>query len=716
MSKLFDSSSAQRSTEDDTTGSDTKQTSRFEREDNEVASLYDRTTSPATSGARKEAQILIRPTEAPTASFLPPLSLVESPLSPGLDADKALPTAKSLVSAMLTRDNAGKVTAGYSQLEQTATEQKSKPQSTAELTLTRAGEAPAGSQNDKKEQKERPGIITVPEDLKAGAAWNAWDRVTGKEGPDFAYKIRAITDQLIAKSEKITALRTDQNSTIKKDEKGRVVSLENPTKNLKLYFNYDGDSKTVTEFVMQNTKTNEKRTFVSMYRPVTESPTGKQEWLSVDSKGKASHLVGDVSPGDAGGYKINLKQRGETRDLIKPVAETVIAKSPLTLEKENLQKTAERVITKPAERAQYIKDLEQFQTTAKARGLPEKEIADFFKESARLLESKENKFVKLEDRIKLAQQALKQATEPTSIRQGPWNTCNVTSIEVCMNSRAPSKVMKAVTDAALTGKFTTTDGVDITLLPSTLTPKANSRTFASQIFQDIAINTHWKTATAGPGGTTFKPGEIRYDHAGGKAADPDGSQRLTGIDKATGKVTELAKSPWLGAEDYPEIYRKIAGTRPDVVSMHQSKFKSDVPGMESVNSQEKLHERLSELSKKPGGLPIILVVHTSNEPFWKDSGEGKAGGSGKKLEEAKKDRKPPGGWHVVTIHGYDEKTKTAAVDNTWDPASDHLGKVGGGAKIPVEDLFKAMQLNKDRLKELGWEAPKPAQRSPAGRR
>lgn len=553
----------------------------------------------------------------------------------------------------------------------------------------------------------------IPEEMKFGASWNAWDRVDSKTAAAVARNIRAVSESLSSRSASITKFEvTDTGAHIKKDALNRVVSIEDSTKNLKMHFNYEGNSTNVTEMVVHNTKTNHTRTLVALYRPQGDSPSGKQEWLGVDSKGRATHMTGDVSVADAGGYKINLKSLAQPRDIIAPVERPVSKKSELEAQTDNLTRTAERLISKPAERQQFLKDMEKYQQAAKARGLPDSEVADFFKESAKLMTSTEDRFVNQQNRIKLVQQALKQAIEPTTIRQGPYNTCNVTTIEVCMYHRNPSKAIKAIAEAALTGSFTTSDGKKIELNRSTFVEKSSSRTFASQIFQDLAANTHWRTATVGPDGETkFKPGEFRYDHDGPKSKPGDGSQRLTGVDSVTGKVTELGRSPRLSAHLYPDIYRKIAGTSPETLVLEHGKTKSASAGLEKMSSEENLHKTLADLSKKPGGFPVILVVHTTNQPFWKDSGEGAAGGAGLKTEEAKKQEKPPGGWHVVTIHGYDAASKLAAVDNTWDPGSDHLGKKGQGEKIKVDVLFKSMERHPERLKELGW-VPPPAVAKP----
>ncbi len=544
--------------------------------------------------------------------------------------------------------------------------------------------------------------VTAPEEMKFGAAWNAWDRITPGEQKDLASKIRNLSEGMIQRSQAIArSERTTHGFVIKRDPEGRVVSLENPAKNLRMHFKYEGKSDTVAALVTENTKTKETKAYLAVQKSKDEAIGGKREWVSVDSKGKAGYLSGEVSVGKTGGHSVRLESRDKARELIEAL-KPAVKRSELDVQKENLQEVAERTITNPSARVEYLKNMDRFQNAAKERGLSEKETASFFKESAKLLSSVDERFVKNTDKIRVASEALKQALDPTTITQGRYKTCNVTTVEVCMYSRNPSKAMKAITEASLTGKFTTAaDGAKIDLPRSAFNPATRGRTFASQIFQDLAVNTYWNLATSGPDGKTYKKGDIKYNHEGAPRVKDDTGQRLTTI-AATGKIIELKKSPTLNTDLYPEIYRRIAGEKPETLSLKLGLRKSDVEGVKNIESAAKFHETLAELSKKPGGLPVILRIHTSNPPFWSDSNEGTEPGAGASSAEVKKTGVVPGGWHVVTIHGYDAKTKMVAVDNTWDRASDHLAKKDTAGKIPVDVLFAAMRTHKERLLALGF--------------
>ncbi len=542
---------------------------------------------------------------------------------------------------------------------------------------------------------------SVPPEMKFGAAADAWDRVTGDQQKELVQKISDLKTELLDRSASIA--KTEKSShgfIVKRDPEGRVVSLEKPDKNIRFHFKYDGKSDNVIGMVMEDTKTKSAKTFLAVHSSKEEA-IGKRDWIAVDSKGKREHLAGDITVGKSGGHSIRLdsvtKELEKLEKLVKPEA----PKDEVTTARDKLERAAEKRFTDQKELTEYKAELEKFQKEAKAKGLPAKEVADFFRESARLLEPESAK-LGIKERCRVAREALAQAIEPTGIDQGRYKTCNVTAIEVCMYSKNPSKVMKAITDVALTGKFKTADGDVITPPESILDPNTRRRTLASQIFQTLAVNTHWQDKTHGPDRKEHGRSDVIYDHAGAKRVKGDTGQRITATNDKGNRVTVGDHSPNLNTDNYPEIYRRIAGERPETLAI---RFGNKGPeGVDTIASKEAFHAKLTELSKKPGGFPIILKIHTSNKPFWEDSGAGVEPGAGSTIEEAQKSNKIPGGWHVVTIHGFDPKTGEVKVDNQWGRSVDHLGKTTGKEPIKIDDLFYAMRTHDERLKALGYDS------------
>ncbi len=82
-------------------------------------------------------------------------------------------------------------------------------------------------------------------------------------------------------------------------------------------------------------------------------------------------------------------------------------------------------------------------------------------------------------------------------------------------------------------------------------------------------------------------------------------------------------------------------------------------------------------------MPLIVWVDTNMEPFWTDSGAGKAGGSG--------------GGHVVTITDYNPGPPArVTVDNQWGKGADH----DATRPISVHDLYQAIKDKDHGISEL----------------
>lgn len=144
-----------------------------------------------------------------------------------------------------------------------------------------------------------------------------------------------------------------------------------------------------------------------------------------------------------------------------------------------------------------------------------------------------------------------------------------------------------------------------------------------------------------------------YKINGGKPVDlndPDWAKKLK---------EEVDKKGDLSQEKKDEVKRHID-------SLEKSYNDDKTSGVIHVNSEQEMKDTLAKL-KREGKLPVIVSVDARNEPFWSDSGGGKAGGSG--------------AGHVVTITDYDESTGKAKMQNQWDSASSH--------DITAKQLFEA---------------------------
>jgi len=104
------------------------------------------------------------------------------------------------------------------------------------------------------------------------------------------------------------------------------------------------------------------------------------------------------------------------------------------------------------------------------------------------------------ERILLAQQTLKLAANPSFVRQGRFNTCEVATIERMLWQKEPSAVAHIIADAAVTRSIRDYDGNALPLSAEPFkkdlespadSPQPADRLYASQLFQVSVIEREW---------------------------------------------------------------------------------------------------------------------------------------------------------------------------------------------------------------------------------
>jgi YD repeat-containing protein len=376
----------------------------------------------------------------------------------------------------------------------------------------------------------------------------------------------------------------------------------------------------------------------------------------------------------------------------KPIDDPKVA-----AERQKLEAIATKKITDPQELAKFHADMARFEARTKAMeeqykkqgDNPEtaekkahEQAAKTYEQISRLLEAKDNPNLPITEkqRTELAEQAMRQAGTPTVIDQGNHGTCNVATIEMRAYTRTPAEAVKLLVDVATTGSYTK-DGVTVNFDRNkvSLTPDENAskhppidgeRGFASQIFQVTAVNL----------GKAMNNPNQQYEQVRPNPADtpPDAGERLkdyTNCPPSTPKeVLDSDKSPVRGPDmDCDEILKVnnlITGEKGNYSVIKWGKTET---GADGVNSEEELRHKLAD-AKANGHLPIIIQVHSGNEPFYTDSGAGTAGGSG--------------GWHVVNVTDYNPgPPPKVSIDNQWGTSSDH----SGDHQITVGQLYLTMR-------------------------
>jgi hypothetical protein len=349
-----------------------------------------------------------------------------------------------------------------------------------------------------------------------------------------------------------------------------------------------------------------------------------------------------------------------------------------------LSNLADQKILDPGLRARFEADMSRFEQRAREQGLSNEEVAKTYREIAQLMSAR-NGVVPENRRIELAQQVMAQAADPRTIDQGSYNTCNVTAVEAMIYSRDPSKAANLITQVALRGSYRSPEGQVVRLDSQSLTPRADAaehppsydgdRSFATQLFNVTAIN----LAHRRQGNPLTYVQET--EPADKTKVDPrDNGERL--FKTVNGRREEVARVPGLDDDGIVEAYWGITGRRDRDVMIDHVRY-VDGPGrnVETVDSPQALSERLARLQRE-GKLPVIIGIHSANEPFYSDSSGGEAGGSG--------------GGHVVTVTHFDAGPPArVAVDNQWGSRVDHRAFT-----MTVDELFVAMQRPRDSVNEF----------------
>lgn len=307
--------------------------------------------------------------------------------------------------------------------------------------------------------------------------------------------------------------------------------------------------------------------------------------------------------------------------------------------------------------------IETFEARAKAQRLKEEQLATTYKELQKIFHPDEQPpFLSQTDRNDVAKQLMLHLARPRTIDQGFHNTCNVTSLQIVLAATKPEYVVNLVRQVANTGKYTTSQNVLVapdaqslqrdfeSRIAKAYATSTGERTYASHLFQVAAVNSFYSA----------KQPHMVYRQQEPTAPDDTGERLID-----TKNNTETSRQPELTNDMLAEISRQITGE--DVAILSHTDL-TDQRVMRFSTEQE-LREKV-EARKIAGTLPAILMVHTRNDPFWKENGEGRAGGFG--------------GWHVVTIWDIDHAGRIL-LDNQWGLGSDHEGL----RRLPLSVVFGA---------------------------
>lgn len=425
--------------------------------------------------------------------------------------------------------------------------------------------------------------------------------------------------------------------------------------------------------------------------------------------GGGREIGSSLAPADSQKQVDNAAKLGDlSNDTRSPEERTKALNDNPTLKapRQQLEKDLKDLEKKDPDKAlEMRKHMEEFEKRAANANPPlsPEEVAKTYKAVDTLLKAKDNPAlpgVKAEDRQLLAEQILKQAADPSTIEQGEHNTCAVTTMENRMFARNPAAAAEMIAQVATTGEYTThskppktikVDPASLEREPGTANTSFPDRSYADQIFQVTAANiSHQKYGIEikdkdGNVVKTIPPDSAQY-RQGKPEAGPPPTTGESVVDIKTGEPIKDAsgnpiQDPHVRDNRITDVYNDISGADPPesgiMLANESNVGKGDGNGVTQFKTEDEFKAAL-EKAKAEGKMPIILKVHTAQEPFFTESGGGKAGGSG--------------GPHVVVITDYDPKTGDVQVDNQWGKGSDHSFK--------VSDLYKGTVDPKESIKTL----------------
>jgi hypothetical protein len=170
---------------------------------------------------------------------------------------------------------------------------------------------------------------------------------------------------------------------------------------------------------------------------------------------------------------------------------------------------------------------------------------------------------------------------------------------------------------------------------------------------------------------------VVYEQQDKPASDSasDTGERLIDHSKSPPKV--LADAPELYDFAFTEIHERITGAgETDLVVAHKSLVHGPKKDVLTFETEDQFQDMLSNL-KTQRKFPIILNVHTANQPFFDESPNGK------------------GCSHVVTVKDYlPGSPPLVLIDNQWDRGADHVSRERG---ISLHNLFLSTMKPEDSL-------------------
>ncbi len=353
----------------------------------------------------------------------------------------------------------------------------------------------------------------------------------------------------------------------------------------------------------------------------------------------------------------------------------------------------------------------------KASRLTNEQQGEVLHQINRMLADDPKSVLKSAERAVIAQQALQQTLDYRFVDQGQRPTCALASLEKKIINEHPKEYLRLVADSVTTGKYVASDGTvvdaieinaikfddeaDRVLLRGLPRPYKrvddSHRSWASQIFQQVIVNTHLKDNADG----------FIFKNRGGHEALVDQDNKTVLFKH--GDIFEKAHSPRIGKEEqYESMFKKVTGQEQKFLY----KASGDAPiafNNQPIHNPAILAESMVDTLNQ--GVHPIAAIDVRNSPFWELSGRGEAGGAGGATPKGL-DRRG----HAIMIKEIevvylryqdgsiihdissgkpiiDTNRSKVTVMNTWGRQADNVRQnqlTGQDTRISVQELYNSM--------------------------
>ncbi len=470
------------------------------------------------------------------------------------------------------------------------------------------------------------------------------------------------------------------------------------------------------------------------FSPTSEEKSGKtgegakKDAKTDTAKSEASGNVKEGSKSDASGPE----SKADTKDGRNDVAHD--AGQAGRISREGLAESAAMHLKDDAQRTEFLKHVEAFESRAEKDKLPQDQKEKFYGQVRDVLDASKsgNKNFDSAYLQTIASDMMKEAAKPGSVNQGSYGTCTAAALQSALFKAEPATVGGLVRDLALTGEYKTVDGTLIKPNEKNLKPdkyhteeSLYSRNSVDQLAQIGLLNVFWQRQAGLDGDNNKLVGKIKYEEGHVRDNLSDDRTRLMDYSQEHPQpITEQVATNDPGLKVDPNVYAGSSESRPvsgprilDMANINDmyNQLQGNKGNLKVISaggsdpvfkpkSEEELKDFIEKARKDNNGvLPaIVLGVHTNVEPFKTDLKD--AFYTKKKSENGGREPEDIHGHHAVAVFDFDSKSNKTVLENQWGNNVDHTGEKGSKPAVDLKDIFKAVKGEDESTKKANDQA------------